>query len=35
MTVVCVKLEGLESTPIPESYRAKFEELLEEPGEPT
>jgi len=29
MTVVCVKLDGLVSTPIPEGYRAKFEELLE------
>ena len=29
MTVVCVKLEGLVSTPIPDAYRAKFEELLE------
>ena len=29
MTVVCVELEGLVSTPIPDAYRAKFEELLE------
>ena len=29
MTVVCVKLDGLESIPIPERYREKFEELLE------
>ena len=29
MTVVCVKLDGLESIPIPEKYRVKFEELLE------
>ena len=32
MTVVCVKLDGLESTPIPPAYRARFEELLEEDG---
>lgn len=30
MTVVCVKLEGLESVPIPSKYREKFEELLED-----
>jgi YbgC/YbaW family acyl-CoA thioester hydrolase len=30
MTVVCVKLDGLESIPIPPKYRVKFEELLEE-----
>ena len=29
MTVVCVKLETLASTPIPEDYKRKFEELLE------
>lgn len=33
MTVVCVKLDGLESVPIPDKYRVKFEELLEEPAE--
>jgi len=33
MTVVCVKLDGLESTPIPPAYRARFEELLEEEGQ--
>ena len=30
MTVVCVRLDGLESVPIPAKYRVKFEELLEE-----
>jgi len=30
MTVVCARLDGLESCPIPPRYRAKFEELLEE-----
>jgi len=30
MTVVCVRLDGLESVPIPPKYREKFEELLEE-----
>lgn len=30
MTVVCVKLDGLEKIAIPERYREKFEELLEE-----
>jgi 4-hydroxybenzoyl-CoA thioesterase len=30
MTVVCVRLDGLESIPIPPKYREKFEELLEE-----
>ena len=29
MTVVCVKLDGLVSTPVPPAYRAKFEEILE------
>lgn len=30
MTVVCVELEDLASREIPEAYRLKFEELLEE-----
>ena len=30
MTVVCVKLDGLEAIPIPPKYREKFAELLEE-----
>jgi len=30
MTVVCAKLDGLASVPIPPKYRVKFEELLEE-----
>ncbi len=30
MTVVCVELSELKSTPFPPAYRAKFEELLEE-----
>ncbi len=30
MTVVCVKLEDLESIEIPERYRGRFEEILEE-----
>jgi YbgC/YbaW family acyl-CoA thioester hydrolase len=30
MTVVCTRLDGLESVPIPAKYREKFEELLEE-----
>lgn len=29
MTTVCVELEDLKSFPIPESYRVRFEELLE------
>ena len=29
MTTVCVELENLKSFPIPEDYRARFEELLE------
>ena len=29
MTVVCVRLDDLASTPIPPEYRARFEELLE------
>jgi 4-hydroxybenzoyl-CoA thioesterase len=29
MTVVCVKLDGLVSTPVPPAYRVKFEEILE------
>ena len=29
MTTVCVELESLESQPIPEPYRAKFEEIRE------
>ena len=29
MTVVCVRLDGLVSTPVPPAYRAKFEEILE------
>jgi 4-hydroxybenzoyl-CoA thioesterase len=30
MTMVCVKLDGLVSRPIPPAYKVKFEELLEE-----
>ena len=30
MTVVCVELDGLKNLPIPDTYRAKFEEILEE-----
>lgn len=30
MTVVCVELAGLEATPIPEQYRARFEAILED-----
>jgi 4-hydroxybenzoyl-CoA thioesterase len=30
MTVVCVKLDALESQPIPQTYRARFEAILEE-----
>ena len=30
MTVVCVGLDGLDSRPIPDRYRTKFEALLEE-----
>jgi len=30
MTVVCVDLDGLKPRPIPEKYREKFEELLED-----
>ena len=30
MTVVCVELTKLESRPIPDAYRIKFEEILEE-----
>ncbi len=30
MTVVCVELETLASKPIPDEFRAKFEEILEE-----
>ncbi len=29
MTVVCVELESLASTPIPDEYRKRFEDLLE------
>ena len=29
MTVVCVELAGLNNRPIPDSYREKFEEILE------
>ena len=29
MTTVCVHLDELKSTPIPDAYRAKFEEILE------
>ena len=31
MTTVCVKLPELESTPIPERYRVRFQEILEQP----
>ncbi len=30
MTVVCVALDGLTSVPIPDEYRVRFEEILEE-----
>jgi len=29
MTVACVRLKGMQTIPIPEAYRAKFEELVE------
>ncbi len=31
MTTVCVDLKPLKSRPIPDEYRAKFEEILEHP----
>lgn len=34
MTVVCVKLDGLESVPIPAEYRERFEEILESGDSP-